>query len=73
VDDLLRHPEDRPTIGLLLCREKNKIVVEYALRDLKKPVGVAEWKTRIVKSLPKELKDSLPSVQELEKEFGDAE
>ncbi len=73
VDDLLRHPEDRPTIGLLLCREKNKIVVEYALRDLKKPVGVAEWKTRIVKSLPKELKGALPSVQELEKEFGDAE
>lgn len=73
VDDLLRHPEDRPTIGLLLCREKNKIVVEYALRDLKKPVGVAEWKTRIVKSLPKELKGALPSVQELEKELGDAE
>ena len=73
MDDLLRHPEDRPTIGLLLCREKNKIVVEYALRDLQKPVGVAEWKTQVVKSLPKELKGALPSVQELEKELGDAE
>jgi hypothetical protein len=41
VDDLLRHPDDKPTIGLLLCRSKDKIVVEYALRDLRKPIGVA--------------------------------
>jgi predicted nuclease of restriction endonuclease-like (RecB) superfamily len=69
VDDLLRHPEDKPTIGLLLCRQKNKLVVEYALRDLKKPIGVAEWETRIVKALPKELKGSLPTVEELEAEL----
>ena len=72
-DDLLRQPDDKPTIGLLLCRAKNRIVVEYALRDLKKPIGVAEWETRIVKSLPKGLKGSLPSVEEIERELRDAE
>ncbi len=72
-DDLLRHPDDKPTIGLLLCRAKNEIVVEYALRSLAKPIGVAEWKTRIVKSLPKSLKGSLPTVEEIEKELREAE
>lgn len=72
-DDLLRHSDDKPTIGLLLCRAKNRIVAEYALRDLKKPIGVAEWETRIVKSLPKGLKGSLPSVEEIERELRDAE
>ncbi|OGH57653.1 MAG: hypothetical protein A3G34_13935 [Candidatus Lindowbacteria bacterium RIFCSPLOWO2_12_FULL_62_27] len=70
VDDLLKHPDDKPTIGLLLCRSKNRLVVEYALRDLKKPVGVAQWETKIVKSLPKELKGSLPTIEEIEKELG---
>lgn len=69
-DDLLRHPDDKPTIGLLLCRSKDKIVVEYALRDVKKPIGVAQWETKIVKDLPKEFKGSLPTVQEIEKEMG---
>ena len=68
-DDLLRHPDDKPTIGLLLCRSKDKIVVEYALRDIKKPIGVAQWETKIVKALPKEFKGSLPTVQEIEKEM----
>ncbi|MBC7085706.1 MAG: DUF1016 domain-containing protein [Methanomethylovorans sp.] len=70
VDDLLRHPDDKPTIGLLLCRGKNRIVVEYALRGLHKPLGVADWETRLVKSLPKELKGILPTVEEIEKELG---
>ncbi|MBU0714096.1 MAG: DUF1016 family protein [Verrucomicrobia bacterium] len=68
-DDLLRHPDDKPTIGLLLCRSKDKIVVEYALRDVKKPIGVAQWETKIVKALPKEFKGSLPTVKEIEKEM----
>lgn len=71
VDDLLRHPDDKPAIGLLLCKSKNRIVVEYALRDLHKPIGVAEWQTRLVRSLPKELKPSLPSIHELEKELAE--
>ena len=73
VDDLLRHPDGRPSIGLLLCRSKNKLVVEYALRDLKKPIGVAQWETKLVKSLPREFKGSLPTIEELEKELGDIE
>jgi hypothetical protein len=69
VDDLLRHPDDKPTIGLLLCRSKNRLVVEYALRDLKKPIGVAQWETKLVKTLPKDLKGILPSVKEFEAEL----
>jgi len=68
-DDLLRQPDDRPTIGLLLCRGKNKLVVEYALRDLKKPLGVADWETRLVEKLPKELEGVLPTVEQIEAEF----
>lgn len=68
-DDLLRHPDDRPTIGLLLCREKNRVVVEYALRNLKKPIGVAGWKTKLVEKLPKALAGSLPTVEEIEAEL----
>jgi len=66
VDDLLRHPDDQPSIGLLLCRSKDKLVVEYALRDVKKPIGVADWETTLVKSLPKDLKSSLPTIKEIE-------
>ncbi|MGA2691061.1 MAG: PDDEXK nuclease domain-containing protein [Opitutaceae bacterium] len=66
VDEQRRHTHDQPTIGLLLCKEKNRLTVEYALRDIKKPVGVAEWKTRMVESLPKQLRGSLPSIEDLE-------
>lgn len=69
VDDLMKHADDRPTIGLLLCRSKDKVVVEYALRDVRKPIGVAEWETKIVESLPEELRGSLPTVEEIEAEL----
>lgn len=69
VDDLLRHPDDQPSIGLLLCRSKDKLVAEYALRGFNKPIGVAEWETEIVKKLPEELKGSLPSIAEIEAEM----
>ena len=69
-DDLLRHPGDKPAIGLLLCRSKDEIVVEYALRHLKRPIGVSEWETQIVEKLPEELKGSLPAVEEIEAELG---
>lgn len=69
VDDRLRHPDDSPSIGLLLCKEKDKLTVEYALRDTKKPIGVAEWRTRLVESLPKELRGALPTVDQLEAEL----
>jgi predicted nuclease of restriction endonuclease-like (RecB) superfamily len=73
VDDLLRHPEDRPTIGLLLCRSKREVVIEYALRDLKKPIGVAGWETTLSKTLPEGYANSLPSVEALEAELGAGE
>jgi predicted nuclease of restriction endonuclease-like (RecB) superfamily len=68
-DDALRHPDDRPSIGLLLCQERDRLTVEYALRNLKKPIGVARWQTKLVESLPKPLKGSLPTVAEIEAEL----
>jgi hypothetical protein len=54
----------------LLCKEnKKRLVIEYALRDVRKPIGVAQWETRIVESLPKELKGKLPTVEDLEAEL----
>ena len=72
VDDLMRHPDDEPTIGLLLCKSKHRLVVEYALRGFDKPMGVAEWETRLVESLPTELKGSLPTIEEIEQELNAA-
>ena len=69
VDDILRHPDDKPTIGLLLVRKKNKLIAEYALRGFKKPIGVAQWETQITRSLPEQLKTSLPTIEELEAEL----
>ena len=69
VDDMLRHPDDQPTIGLLLVKEKNHTVAKYALAGYTKPIGVAEWEQQITDSLPEDLKPSLPSIEELELEF----
>lgn len=69
VNDILRHPNDNPTIGLLLVKGKNQTVVEYSLAGYQNPIGVAEWKNQMVKSLPEELKSSLPSIEEIEKEL----
>jgi hypothetical protein len=71
VDDLLRHPQDNPTIGILLCKGRNRVVVEYSLRDMHKPLGVAEYE--LARSLPEDLKGSLPTIEELEKELGELE
>jgi len=68
VDDILRHPEDRPSIGLILCKSQNRVIAEYALRDVSKPMGVATY--RMTTALPAELQESLPSIEELEKELG---
>ena len=69
IDDILRHPDDKPTIGLLLVKGKNKTVVEYSLAGYQNPIGVAEWKDQLARALPEELKSSLPSVEEIEKEL----
>jgi len=74
VDDRMRHTDDQPAIGMILCKTHNRIVVEYALRDVIKPVGVAEWTTRLTTSLPGDLKGSLPTIPEIEAELqGDDE
>jgi len=67
VDDLLRHPTDGPTIGLLLCKGKNRVVAEYALRDMSKPIGVSDF--QLTEALPENLRGNLPTVAELEAEF----
>ena len=70
VDDLLRHADDQPSIGLILCKTRERFVAEYALRDINKPIGISEY--RLAESLPEKLKGSLPSIEELEKELGAA-
>ncbi|WP_204137807.1 YhcG family protein [Halomicronema sp. CCY15110] len=71
VDDLLRHGDDRPTIGMILCRSKNKAIAEYALRDLQKPIGISTHRT--AKELPDPLKPELPSVAQLEQELNNVD
>ena len=72
VDRQLKHAQDNPTIGLLLCKSKNKVVAEYALGDKNQPMGIAEYK--LLESLPAELQTSLPSIEQIERELakGDA-
>jgi len=65
VDERLRHATDAPTIGLLLTGGKNHLTVEYALRDIHKPIGVAQWRTKILESLPKDLRGALPTSEDL--------
>ena len=64
VDGILKRDEDNPSIGLLLCKSKNNLVAEYALKDMSKPMGVSEY--TITKSLPEELEKQLPSVEDIE-------
>ena len=67
VDAQRKHPDDQPTIGILLCKSKNTVVAEYALRDSNKPIGVAQY--QLVQSLPDRLQTSLPTIEEIEAEL----
>ncbi len=68
IDDILRHKDDSPSIGIVLCKDKgSKVKAEYALRDINKPIGLAEY--RLGESLPEEIKTALPSIEELESEL----
>jgi len=67
VDTLVKQGDDKPTIGILLCRDKNNIEAEFALRDINKPMGVSEF--QITENLPDNLKSSLPTIEEIENEF----
>ena len=64
VDDLLRTPGDQPSIGMILCKGKDSVVAEYALRDMSKPIGISQFD--LARALPGELQDSLPTIEELE-------
>ena len=65
VDGILKKEQDNPSIGLLLCKSKNNVVVEYSLKDISKPIGVSEYK--ITSSLPDDLEKQLPSVEDIQK------
>ncbi len=69
VDAQMKAEHDAPTIGLLLCKSRNKVVAEYALRDLSKPIGVAEY--QLVEALPADLQSSLPSIEAIEQALAD--
>jgi predicted nuclease of restriction endonuclease-like (RecB) superfamily len=67
VDDLLRHEHDQPTLGLILCQTKDRIIAEYSLRDIEKPIGVADYE--LTRALPEKLASSLPSIEAIEAEL----
>ncbi len=69
VDDQLRHKDDTPTLGLILCQTKDRIVAEYALRDIHKPIGVADYE--LTRALPTELASALPSIESIEAELSE--
>jgi predicted nuclease of restriction endonuclease-like (RecB) superfamily len=67
VDAMMKHESDNPSIGLILCKDKNRLVAEYALKDISKPVGISEY--RLIESIPEDLKGSLPSIEQIEAEL----
>ncbi len=69
-DDLLKKEGDNQTIGILICKSKSKVVAEYALRNMKAPIGISEY--TLSKALPKELKTSLPTIEQIEAELNEA-
>jgi predicted nuclease of restriction endonuclease-like (RecB) superfamily len=71
VDDMLRHADDQPSIGLILCKTKNRIIAEYALRNTATPMGISEF--RHLETLPEQLKGTLPTIEEIEAELGKPE
>lgn len=67
VDDLMKHSTDNPTIGILLCKSSDKLIAEYALKGIEKPIGVSEY--QLTRAIPENLKTNLPSVEEIEAEL----
>ncbi|NGX54503.1 MAG: hypothetical protein KR126chlam2_00114 [Chlamydiae bacterium] len=69
VDKQYKHPNDKPSIGMIFCKTRNALTVEYALQDIHKPIGVSGYEATILESLPHELKGTLPTIEEIEAEF----
>lgn len=68
VDDVLKHQDDQPTIGLILCQDKNKFVAEYSFKGIDKPIGISEY--QLIKDLPKKFQSALPTIERIEAELG---
>lgn len=71
VDDLMKQPTDNPSIGILLCKSRDKLIAEYALKDIAKPIGVSEY--QLTRAIPENLKTTLPTVEEIEAELNERE
>jgi hypothetical protein len=69
VDDMLKQKEDNATLGILICKKRNEIVTEYALRGINKPIGISEY--QFSASLPENLKNSLPTIEQIEAHLSD--
>lgn len=69
VDDLMKHSTDNPSVGLLLCKSRNKTIAEYSLRSIEKPIGISEY--HLSKAIPEDLKSNFPSIEEIEKELNE--
>ena len=69
VNDVLKHPDDKPTIGLLLVKEKNRTVVEYSLSGYTNPIGVADWQNELSAAIPNDMMSNLPTIEEIEREI----
>lgn len=69
VDDKLKHPDDNPAIGILLCKTRKKVKAEYAFRHINRPMAAIEYETMLTQALPEELKSSLPTIKEIEEEL----
>lgn len=69
VNAILKHPDDKPTIGLLLVKGKNKTVVEYSLEGYRNPIGVADWENKLTSAIPEDIQSSLPTIAQIEKEL----
>ena len=70
VDKTLKQEGDKSSIGIILCKSKDRVIAEYALKDMSKPMGVSEYK--IVRAIPEKLKTSLPTIYELENELSES-
>lgn len=71
VDDKLRRADDQPTIGIIICKTKDNVVAEYALRGMNQPIGISEYEVQLTESLPEDFKGSLPAIEDLEAELAD--
>lgn len=67
----MKREEDNPTIGILLCKKKDRVEAEFALRDINKPIGISDY--QLTKTIPDEIKTKLPTVEQLENELSEKE